>query len=313
MDRQLHASGTGSGRPASTFVIGETGDIIARPEHPLLALAALALLAVAALVLARLCRGERERAPRRGDPAGAGRGHASAIPLALGLLAPSKDFVLARNLMPALVPLLVAVAIGFTLRGARRLGAVLGAALVAYSLGFSIWASVSPALQRPDWDAVAAAIGEPTAPRAMVTWTLGEASLRYYLSTGVDPGAARRRLRLAGRRSRLHLRRPGAAAAGRVCSAPASARPATSRSGRLYVRRYATAGSGPGAAAAAAMRAPTGFRTNGVSDGSASDGALSSSRCVRSIGAPASLICWHTPLDRRVILSRPQESSEEKA
>jgi hypothetical protein len=31
---------------------------------------------------------------------------------------------------------------------------------------------------------VAAKLGEPQAPRAMVGWTLGHASLRYYLSTG---------------------------------------------------------------------------------------------------------------------------------
>ena len=55
---------------------------------------------------------------------------------------------------------------------------------LVYSLAFSVWASVSPALQRPDWEAVAAHVGEPQAPRALITWTLGEASLRYYLSTG---------------------------------------------------------------------------------------------------------------------------------
>ena len=92
--------------------------------------------------------------------------------------------MLARNVMPALVPLLVAVAIGVTLPSARRLGAVVGAALFAYSLGFCVWAGVSQDLQRPDWSAVAAELGEPEAPRATVTWALGEASLRYYLSTG---------------------------------------------------------------------------------------------------------------------------------
>ncbi len=92
--------------------------------------------------------------------------------------------MLARNVVPALVPLLVAIAIGLTLPAARRLGAAIGAALLAYSLGFCLWASFAPDLQRPDWEAVAAEIGEPEAPRATVTWVLGEASLRYYLSTG---------------------------------------------------------------------------------------------------------------------------------
>jgi hypothetical protein len=106
------------------------------------------------------------------------------IPLLLALASPGKDYVLARNVMPALVPLLVVVAIAATLPSARRLGAVLGGLLVAYSLGFCIWASASPDLQRPDWSAVASRVGEPSAPRAIVTWTLGEASLRHYLMTG---------------------------------------------------------------------------------------------------------------------------------
>ncbi|MGH2975736.1 MAG: glycosyltransferase family 39 protein, partial [Solirubrobacterales bacterium] len=157
------------GETALTFVLGETGDIISRPTHPLLALAP-CLLAVAGMALV-LVRGE----PRERRAAGTPLALAAVtvgVPLGLALLDPSKDYVLARNLMPAVVPLLVALSVGFTLRRARRAGAALAAATVACSLGFSIWASVSPALQRPDWDAVAAAIGEPARPRAMVTWTL---------------------------------------------------------------------------------------------------------------------------------------------
>jgi hypothetical protein len=43
---------------------------------------------------------------------------------------------------------------------------------------------LTPALQRPDWRAVAAQLGRPRAPRAIVTWSLGVAPLRYYLSHG---------------------------------------------------------------------------------------------------------------------------------
>jgi mannosyltransferase len=164
-----------------TFAVGETGDIIAQPERltpaivPLLAIvSALTLLAVWG------ARGERRAAGRMLGIAGA----TVAIPLAIALLFPDKDYVLARNLMPALVPLLAAVAVGVTLRGARRAATVVASVLVAYSFVFSVLASVSPALQRPDWEAVASRLGEPDAPRAMVTWTLGQASLRYYLSTG---------------------------------------------------------------------------------------------------------------------------------
>jgi hypothetical protein len=166
---------------AATFVVGETGDIIARPERPELALVPLALvLAALALLAARADREGRRAAaiPLMVSAAAIG------VPLLSALIPFGKDFVLARNVLPALVPLLVGVAIAVTLPAARRLGAALGAILLAYSLGFCIWTSSAPELQRPDWEAVAAEIGEPEAPRATVTWLLGEASLRYYLSTG---------------------------------------------------------------------------------------------------------------------------------
>jgi 4-amino-4-deoxy-L-arabinose transferase-like glycosyltransferase len=244
-----------------TFMLGETGDIIARPEHPLLALVP-CLLAVVALVLV-FSRGERTERRAGAIPLALAAVTVS-VPVFLGLLAPAKDYVLARNLLPALVPLLVAVAVGFTVRRAGRAGIVLCAALVVYSLGFSVWASVSPALQRPDWDAVATDLGEPTVPRAMVTWTLGQASLRYYLSTGAyqvqpsegyewqvgeidfisDGPAPRPSPRLLG---------PGFRQVG------------YRQVGRLYVRSYATPGPGLSRLRLGIVRdAELGFHSNGV-------------------------------------------------
>jgi mannosyltransferase len=164
-----------------TFVVGETGDIVSRPETVLPA--AVPLLAVLSGLLLLLLRADRAER-RAGGLMLALAAVTVAGPLALALVAPGKDYVLARNLLPALVPLLVAVAIGVTARRARRIGMVVASVLAAYSLGFCVWVSVSPAWQRPDWDSVAARLGEPTAPRAIVLWTLGAASLRYYLSTG---------------------------------------------------------------------------------------------------------------------------------
>jgi uncharacterized membrane protein len=244
-----------------TFMLGETGDIIARPEHPLLAIVPCSL-AVVALVLV-LIRGEGRERRAVGIPL-----VLAAVtvitPVTLALLAPDKDYVLARNLLPALVPLLVAVAVGLTLRRARRSGTALAVVLVAYSFGFSVWSSVSPALQRPDWSAVAAEIGEPARPRAMVTWTLGEASLRYYLSTGsvqVQPSDGFRWW--VGEIDFIsdgpapppspELLGPGFRQAG------------YEKAGRLYVRRYAHVGPGLEPLRLRAIRdAELGFRSNGV-------------------------------------------------
>jgi hypothetical protein len=166
---------------AATFLTGETTDIIARPERPALAFLPLALALGALSLLA--FRADREQRRAAAIPLGVAL-TAIVIPILIAVVAPGQDFVLARNLLPALVPLLLAVAVAVTLPAARRIGTAIGAALLAYSLGFCAWASVSPDLQRPAWDTVAAEIGEPAAPRATVTWVLGEASLRYYLSTG---------------------------------------------------------------------------------------------------------------------------------
>ncbi len=164
---------------AATFVTGETGDIIARPERPWLAFVPLALsLAALALLLRRGAGRERRAAARPLLLV------VAAIGIPVALVAASKDFVLARNLIPALVPLLAVIGIAIASPASRRLGAAVGALLVAYSLGFCVLASTDEQFQRPNWSAVAERIGAPRGPRATVTWTLGEAPLRYYLSTG---------------------------------------------------------------------------------------------------------------------------------
>jgi uncharacterized membrane protein len=244
-----------------TFMLGETGDIIARPEHPLLAVVP-CLIAAAALVLIRV-RGER-RECRAARILLALAAVTVVVPVVIGLLDSGKDYVLARNLLPALVPLLVALAVGFTLRNARRSGAILAAALVAYSLGFSVWASLSPALQRPDWDAVATTLGEPETPRAMVTWTLGEASLRYYLSTGsfqVQPSDG-----FDWWIGEVDFISDGPAPPPpRRLFGPGFRQVGYQRDGRLYVRRFATPGPGLKPLRLRTVRnAELGFRTNGV-------------------------------------------------
>jgi mannosyltransferase len=166
---------------AATFFVGETGDIIGGPERPALAYVPLALaLAAFALLALRGSRGEKRAAA---VPLAVGA-LTIGLPLLLAIASVSKDFVIARNLLPALVPLLLVVAIGLTAKRVRPLGTVLAGLLVAYSLVLATWINFDEGLQRPDWRAVAEHLGEPEAPRATVLWALGEAPLRYYLSTG---------------------------------------------------------------------------------------------------------------------------------
>lgn len=243
------------------FTVGEIGDIVASPERPYLALVPVAaLIALLALLVARGAPPER----RAGGRALAIAAATIAVPLAVALLVPSKDYVLARNLLPALVPLLAAAGLAATLSTGRRAGALLGAILFVYSLGFCVATSFVPSLQRPDWDAVAAEIGEPEAPRAMVSWTLGHASLRYYLSTGSFQ--ARPSEGFSWYVHEVDFISDGVAPpVRRDLLGPRFRQVGYERTGRLHVRRYALPGTDLARLRLKRVRsADTDFRSNGV-------------------------------------------------
>jgi mannosyltransferase len=244
-----------------TFAVGETGDIVSRPEAVLPAVLPLIAMAAGLLLLAlRADRGER----RAGGLMLAVSAATVAGPVALALLAADKDYVLARNLLPALVPLLVAVAIGVTSRRARRTGTAIASVLVAYSLGFCVWVSLSPAWQRPDWNAVATRLGEPEAPRAIVLWTLGAASLRYYLSTGSFQAQSSDGYTWSVHEIDFVSDGPAPPVPSRLLG-PRFRQVGYEQVGRLYVRRYALPG--PDLAHLRLRRmgdAELNFRSNGV-------------------------------------------------
>ncbi len=105
-------------------------------------------------------------------------------PLALGFF--GQDYFLSRNLMPAFVPLAVAVAAACLAPRAR----VLGGALAVGLLGMFAFAAVDvqshPYLERPDWRSVARALGPAKAPRAILASDSTNADpLKIYLP-GVD-------------------------------------------------------------------------------------------------------------------------------
>ena len=164
--RRLHDAGI-------AFFAGETGLL----KH---ALAPIALFA-GAIALLVLRGGPREKH-------GAGVAFViggGAVALALLSAAVGQDYVLGRNLLPALIPLAMVGAAGIAAPRSGRLGIALGACLGLYWLAFCVYADFRPALQREDWRSMAEKIGPPLGrPRAIVVWEEGGEPLAFYIGGG---------------------------------------------------------------------------------------------------------------------------------
>jgi len=155
-----------------SFFVGEAGLL----KHALIPIALFAF----AVVLLLVRGGAREKRGAAVALAVGGGG----ILLALAFAAAGQDFVLERNLLPALIPLALVGAAGIAAPRAGRLGAAVGVALVAYLLAFCVYADFRPALQRDDWRSVAQRIGPPRGPRAILVWEQGDEPLAFYLGGG---------------------------------------------------------------------------------------------------------------------------------
>jgi mannosyltransferase len=162
-----------------SFLIGETGHVIAEP--PRIHYALLPVIGVGLAALALLALGTRRE--RRGGTIG--------LVVGLGVLALAglaalggKDYVVERNLLPALVPLVAVVALGLGAGRAHLAGALVAAALCAFWLAFDVYVTQTPNLQRPDYRGVASALGPAKVPRAIVSWRLAGDPLRWYLDDG---------------------------------------------------------------------------------------------------------------------------------
>lgn len=159
-----------------SFLAGETGHVIAEPPRERYALIPVVLIGVALLLLALRGSGPERRGAL--PPLAVGLG--VALLAALAAFA-GKDYVVERNLLPALVSLAVVVAIGFSSRRARRLGLVCATLLCAYWLGYAVYVARTANLQRPDFRGLAEVLGPPAGPRAIVGWKLAADPLRFYL------------------------------------------------------------------------------------------------------------------------------------
>jgi mannosyltransferase len=165
-----------------SFLIGETGHVIAEPPRERFALVPAALGALALLLLA--FRGSRRE--RRGGAIGLALGLGVAAMAALAA-AVGKDYVVERNLLPALLPLAGVIAIGCSLRAAKLAGTLVAVALCAYWVAFDVHVAQTPNLQRPDFKSLTQALGPAREPRAVVSWKLAADPIRWYL-----PGEAPR-------------------------------------------------------------------------------------------------------------------------
>jgi 4-amino-4-deoxy-L-arabinose transferase-like glycosyltransferase len=162
-----------------SFLAGETGHVIAEPPRERFALLP-AVVAALALLLVAVRGGRRER---RGAAIGIALGLGVAALAGLAALA-GKDYVVERNLLPALPPLAAALAVCCSVERARRLGLVLLVALCAYWLAFAVYVTRTPNLQRPDFRTLTEDLGPARGRRAIVSWKLAADPVRWYLRDG---------------------------------------------------------------------------------------------------------------------------------
>jgi 4-amino-4-deoxy-L-arabinose transferase-like glycosyltransferase len=155
----------------AAFLAGPLGAGIAGLVVPAAGLACIGLLALAAAAVGR---------ERRGGLLALGLAAAAvAAPVGAALL--GADFVLDRNLLPAAVPLMVAISAGLGAARAGAAGVLAAGGLATLFAGTVILTAARPELQREDWRAVAAALGDAEEPRLIVAPAHAHGSLAYYL------------------------------------------------------------------------------------------------------------------------------------
>jgi 4-amino-4-deoxy-L-arabinose transferase-like glycosyltransferase len=159
-----------------SFLAGETGHVIAEPPRERYALIPVALIAVALLLVALRGSPRQKRAALLGLTVGLG-----VVLLASAVALAGKDYIVERNLLPALIPLAIAAAVGLAADGARRVGLVCAVVLCGYWLAFDVYVTRTPNLQRPDFRELTERLGPPRRPRAIVTWKLAADPIRFYL------------------------------------------------------------------------------------------------------------------------------------
>lgn len=163
---------------AERLVAAGAAFMVGDPAGELGGLALVAAVAAAlALILLAACANRTER--RGGMVALAIGGIALAAPL--GLTVVGADYFLDRNLLPALVPLIVAVAAGLGARRAGRLGLGIAGGLCLLFAAAVVLTAARPDLQRADWRRLAVVLGDARERRLIVGPRNSDQPLDFYL------------------------------------------------------------------------------------------------------------------------------------
>jgi mannosyltransferase len=123
-------------------------------------------VALALAVVLLLVAGKDRRARRGAGVAAAIAASVFVAPFAFAQF--GQDYFLSRNVIPAFIPVVTVLAAACVAPQARAAGAVLAVALLAVFGITAVDVQTHPYLQRPDWRAVAAALGPASRPRAIL-------------------------------------------------------------------------------------------------------------------------------------------------
>jgi len=142
--------------------------------HRVAAALGLAILAAGAVLVARWSdRADRHAATIWGALA------AGCLLVPLGFALAGADYLDARNVMVAWLPLALGLGVAATAARARVAGAALGAGALALTAAVTVAVPTQPNLQRTDWRDVARALGRPTVTRALIGPASGRTLLDY--------------------------------------------------------------------------------------------------------------------------------------
>jgi mannosyltransferase len=137
-------------------------------EGPLVSYGLLAAAVLAGILIVLLLVGADARELRGAGAAAALAACVLIVPLVVALL--GKDYYIPRALLPAWIPLAVVIGAACTTRRLRIPGGILAAVLLAAFVLAQIKISGDPQYQRPDWRAVAQALGTSAGPRAIIAY-----------------------------------------------------------------------------------------------------------------------------------------------